>query len=1638
MLIYMLFIALLILSSCISLVLIIYAVRRHTVPGALTFALMTFGTFIWSSGYLAELLFPGLQAKIAWDNLEFLGSDIIAAGILLFAFEYTGRAIFIRRFAWLLGLVTLLNQIMIWTDPLHHLLRPSAQIETGGLFASLTYTYGPWFWFVAVYDLTLTIGALCLLTAYAIRAQPPYRFQSITVVVALAMPVIGSILTIVGIVPIPSMAHLDIAPITLTISNLILAWALFRHRLIDLAPIARTLLVEQIPDGMIVLDARQRIVDCNPAALRLLGCTAETLIGSDVTSALPLLAAYVDQTDPGLSSAPVLLSATNDRATPVYVAITTTPLLNRRRRLGWLLLLRDITAQQQAEATLRESQALLQGVLDYSPTSIAVLDPAKRFLLVNRRLATMMGLTHPQQVRGKTSAELLPPELVRIGEAEHDRVMQTQAPMIHEVSWQSPDGPHTGLVSTFPLKHPDGTIYAVGSISIDITERKCIEQTLEQYRQIVSMTADSMSLIDTQYVYQVVNQAYLSRYVRTYDEIVGHSVAEVMGSDIFENIIKPHLDRCLAGETVCYQEWFSYPEQGRRFMDVTYTPYRENGDDISGILVSARDITDIKHANEAYRVLVDHSLQGFGIVQDAQVVFTNPAAARITGYTPEEIIAMGVAHLDRIIHPDDRQRLYGYHQARTQGSQSPQNYEYRIISKDGSIRWVDNYSIPIQYQGRPATQVSFIDITERKRIEADLQAAQARLNFLLESSPAVIFSLHPGKDYKATFVSPNITLLTGFQPKDFTGNPTFWISRIHPDDQSAVSRRQYSFASQNYISGEYRFQHRDGSYRWMRDEVRMVSGNDEQPELIGYWIDVTAQHIAEEALAEREATLRAFYDSAPFRMGIVELHDDDIVFVDVNATFAQEFGTTPEAIRGRSARTMIQDIGSNDSYMDPWLRYYRQAWESGQAMRFEIIEYRPDAPAWVSTAIAPISTPANTHPRCCFVTEDITERKRAEYALQESEARYRILARHFPNGTVFLFDRDLRYLVAGGTGLASLGITPEMLEGYTIWECLPPDLCAIAESIYRSILDGTAPPEIEQIYNERTYRTILEPIRDARNMIVAGMIISLDITAQKQIEADLEQRVRERTIELVAANRMLAQQIAERERADTQIHFQASLLDTIGQAVIVFDCDGSIIYWNNYATRLLGWMSDEVIGHDIMSFSSIVQPQDRVKAFAQKMFDGNIHSEEFIAIARDRRTFPIQITVSPITDHTNRITGIISISMDISERKQAEAALARTYAYIDHLNEQLERSNLLLRTLLDHLQSGLGLVDQAGYVLAINQPLARLYSHQPQQIVAQPWSNFCPFSPPLVEQTFLDKQPHYTREHYTDTRGRSYMLDFAVLPVINDAGQVDQAIVHVIDVTERLQLEAQVIAQERFAANGWLAATVAHEVNSPLQAIESCLHMAGRTQGDQHTEYLQLARDEIRRVAHILHQLLNLYRPESSIDAVININRLIERELLLLGSTLAKQGISVEQDLGADLPDLWGRADELMQVLLNLIINAMHAMPHGGHLCIQTFLKHPDDSLDLPDQRLVIMITDTGLGIPPDLQERIFEPFFTTKAKGSGLGLTISAKIIAAHRGQIYCHSTANSGTTFVLEFPPEKSDMPRHNDRTPFMSYEG
>lgn len=343
----------LLVSAAVPAVLAFYAWRRRPAPGATCFALLMLAVAEWSLAYALELGSSDLPAKVLWAKVEYVGIATVPAAWLAFALQYTGREKWLTpRNAILLTLVPLATVVLAWTNESHHLFYAGNRLDVSGAHPVMAPTYGLWFWVHTGYSYLLLALGLFLISYRLARSPDLHRGQRVAVLMGLLLPWTANVVFLL-VLRLGFGVHLglDPTPFAFVLTGLSATWGLFRFRLLDIVPIARELVIESMGTGVIVLDVRDRVVDLNAAAGRIVGWTPSGAMGRPAAQVLSGLQAFSEHSrDATPTDAEVSLGEGSARRS---LDLRVTPLRDRRDRLvGRLLLLHDVTDRKRAEETL--------------------------------------------------------------------------------------------------------------------------------------------------------------------------------------------------------------------------------------------------------------------------------------------------------------------------------------------------------------------------------------------------------------------------------------------------------------------------------------------------------------------------------------------------------------------------------------------------------------------------------------------------------------------------------------------------------------------------------------------------------------------------------------------------------------------------------------------------------------------------------------------------------------------------------------------------------------------------------------------------------------------------------------------------------------------------------------------------------------------------------------------------------------------------------------------------------------------------------------------------------------------------------------------------------------------------------------
>src|SRR5205807_1612471 len=329
-----------------------YALRHRAIPGATPFAIVQFCSALWSLANALESARNDLPSILLADNISFLGIVFLAPATLVMALEYTGHSqqLTKQKLVWL-SLIPVVTLLLSWTDSFHGLMRHSVSLKAVGPLNVLSSTPGPWYWLHAAYAYALLVVALVILVAALQHSAPPLRGQLFVLIAGLLIMCAGNIARLLGLIPLP----FHISSILAVPSGLTLMFGLFRYKLFDIAPVARSIIFENLCESVVVLDIQNRIVDLNPSARKLFGQRAHSAVGQSARALFgrrrDLLEHYRHVME---TRDEIVVDQGGGR---LFFDLRISPMRDRRGRLvGRLVVLNDITASKQVEEELRQAK----------------------------------------------------------------------------------------------------------------------------------------------------------------------------------------------------------------------------------------------------------------------------------------------------------------------------------------------------------------------------------------------------------------------------------------------------------------------------------------------------------------------------------------------------------------------------------------------------------------------------------------------------------------------------------------------------------------------------------------------------------------------------------------------------------------------------------------------------------------------------------------------------------------------------------------------------------------------------------------------------------------------------------------------------------------------------------------------------------------------------------------------------------------------------------------------------------------------------------------------------------------------------------------------------------------------------------
>jgi PAS domain S-box-containing protein len=677
--------------------------------------------------------------------------------------------------------------------------------------------------------------------------------------------------------------------------------------------------------------------------------------------------------------------------------------------------------------------------------------------------------------------------------------------------------------------------------------------------------------------------------------------------------------------------------------------------------------------------------------------------------------------------------------------------------------------------------------------------------------------------------------------------------------------------------------------------------------------------------------------------------------------------------------------------------------------------------------------------------------KTTQYPIEETETLLHTLIDSLPIG-VTIADADGQIIMTNESGVEILGGRPtgnirNLKTPYTVHRLSGIQVSSQRMPLFKTMQTGERLTGEEYRIRradgtERVVLTAAKPVKNSEGEIVSGLMVFQDITEKKQNE-DAVQRYADRLHILREMDRAILSAHPLVPIAQLTLPQLSKLLPCVRASILLLDRETETLQEKviQVGSETLSPPSDTIdvtdawqtvigeleLGHAYFIENTYTTSRD--DPLSTLWSSQAIHAHLYHPIRiRAALIGALCIGLSvpgPLPPNQQEFVSELADQLAVAIR-QADLYKA-VQRHADELEDRVERrtralriSEARFRVIFKEAPVGIALLNNENRIVQSND---RLQSMLARSEAALNGTRVYDYVHPediddLVAQNpaLLNGRAESGRQECRLVRpaGDELWARITLTPMGDSLDRPDLTMVMVEDITEEREAQLAIVQTEKLALTGRLATSLAHEINNPLQTVIGCLGLAeeARGQNENIDLYLKMASEELKRAANIVTRLRDLnHRSTSDEKERTDVREIIRQILLIAHKQLEERDINVQTDMDTDVPRIHAVPDRLQQVFLNLILNAMDAMPDGGNLKVRTLPL-------VSSEGVRIIIEDSGIGIHPEDQAHIFEAFQTTKSDGLGLGLFISQSIIEDHGGTIEVSSQPDEGSTFTIKLP--------------------
>ncbi len=1409
-------------------------------------------------------------------------------------------------------------------------------------------------------------------------------------------------------------------------------------------------------EGIIAVDEEQRVVLFNHGAEQKFGYTSDEILGKPLSLLVPEVFRNRHETKVRTFQKTAKIGKETGKRAPLpcrrkdgseFVAdIALSVYLDRGRRF-YMALVHDVTDHHQLLADLHRNQEKYRIVADNTYDWEFWLTPDRRYVYSSPSCERITGYPADAFLRDAGLLERI------IHEDDAQKFRDHQASVC--------GSPAVVDNLEFRIVRRDGEVRWIGHVcqpifgannewlgirgsNRDITERKQMEEQLRisesSYQGILNSITEAVYVQDENGRFLDVNQAAVRMYGYPREYFIGRTPEFLSAPDKNDfEAVADHVQKALQGVPQRFQFW-GLRKDGSVFpKHVSLTPGTYFGKKV--VIAVARDVTEWWRMETRYKALIENAPDGVVLIsRDGKFLYGSPSVVRIFDYRPGDMATLNPADLT---HPEDLGRVQSALAQLIENPATMPVLSYRFKHKDGSWRWIEStFSNLLSESSVGAIVINFRDITERRLAEEALMASEEKYRLLAETSRDLV--VLDDIDGHILYANPSVERLLGYPLAELRQRTVFDI--VAPEFIPATLERRARRAEGHLAMQQYEIDllTRDGLRIPFEVSTTVATGGD-RPLVVSVARDIRERRKAEESLKNQLRFSRALNRMMETAMVSDTSRDemlDSMVQVIGGALDVDRCLIFDIHIAAGHVRSLSKWMGNGIDDFAPGIETYDLALFPQSAVRLAhegqpIVSHDNERhPILVAEGSAPLLHdrmkvrsllwfPFDRRVDGCFllvfnqmnrqrnwtpeeldfvdsVSKHVTialmkmrlvaERHEAEQYQRAAEQRYREI---FDNVVEGVFQTSLHgdFIVANSAMARILG--------YDSPEDLMHQVTHIEKQLYA---DPNRRRELQALLDERDHVVdfesrvfrrdgqmiwISENIRVVRNpsgkpAYYEGTIV--DITDRKTIEIKLVETLRE---------------------------FE-TLIEGIPDGVFLKDAHGRWLVTNAPAKKLFRLDGVEWYGKTDQELA-ILQPEmayayDQCIRLDETAWKNGCKTVglEIIADTSGVRHY-LEVTKTPLFDEAGGRLGLVIVGHDVTlERETRETIKEQEF-------------------LLDNAKDAIVVTDLDDRVLYWNHSAEKLYEWKREEAVNQNLTKL--LSAHDVPDTLADilRSGGWAGELVHRSRsGRELLVESRQSLIKDSSGQPKSVLFINSDITEKKKMEQQFLRAQRAESIGRMASGIAHDLNNILSPILMAVQMFKERVPDPNLQkFIPLLESNVQRGADLMKKLLMFTRGVEGQYVRVDLGRVLSEVDHIVRSTFPKN-IAVQTVAPSNLWPIRGDVTQLHQILLNLCVNARDAMPEGGHLSIeaenivfQSGYVHRDQEAQ-PGPYVSVRVTDTGTGIPQDIQERMFEPFFSTKGieSGTGLGLSTVAALVKAHQGVVAVHSEVGQGTTFKVFIP--------------------